>query len=192
MADEKDKRVAGPAEQPAESRQEPPPGDPHAVAGHEHGGIGTPGAEPAPPASPPPPPSPPGLPQPPPPPRPPFAEPVPPPGEARHRDFGWARRRSVQLVAAGIAGAILGGGAVALLDLLDDRGEHRYVRFERGPGPYGPGPKRWYGPDWNGEEQGEWPPRWQQQQPFPRRVPPMPGVPQEPTAPPLPSPSPSS
>jgi hypothetical protein len=164
MADENDPQEARPAEQPAESRQEPPAGA-QPPAGEQ---------PPAPPYQPP---------------YQPPAGPAPAPAGAwRGRARGLAGRRAVQLVAAGVAGAIIGGGAVALLDALDDRGEQRtfVVRMDRGgPEPFGPGWRRWREPEW--DERGDFPRGWEIR-PFgpgeqPRRVPPP--------APPAPSASPS-
>jgi hypothetical protein len=93
----------------------------------------------------------------------------------------------VQLLAAGVVGALIGGGAVGVLDVLDDDGEH-YVRvIERG-GPYGPGRRHWdRGPD------DDWYRRMPPEYRDPRRFPPYPGeAPTEAPTAPSPAPTPTS
>ncbi|HEX2314400.1 MAG TPA: hypothetical protein VHJ17_11725, partial [Thermomonospora sp.] len=99
----------------------------------------------------------------------------------------WASRRPVELVAAGLAGALIGGGLVGALDVLDDDGDDdRVVRvIERGGGP-GPGWRRW------DREFGEdlperIPPEWRR----PRRILPPEAPTEAPTEVPTPSPSPT-
>ncbi|REE99542.1 hypothetical protein [Thermomonospora umbrina] len=56
----------------------------------------------------------------------------------------WAGRRSVQLLAAGLAGVIVGGGLVGLVDVVnnDDDGD-RFVRVVERGGPFAPERRRW-------------------------------------------------
>jgi hypothetical protein len=138
VAEEKDNQQAGPAEPPVESRQEPAAGVAQPPAGAQ-----PPGPQPQPPIAP------------------------APGGNWRGRARGWTGRKPVQLLAAGVAGAIIGGGVVALLDVLDDHGDRTMlVRVERpGMGPYGPGWRRWQGPEWDDRGDG-FPPGWERRRPF--------------------------
>ncbi|CAM3882081.1 hypothetical protein KIPE111705_29780 [Kibdelosporangium persicum] len=65
--------------------------------------------------------------------------PVPPRTPGRFGRF--ARHRATQLVAAGLAGLVIGGGAVALIDRDGPRGRdyYGYHQFDRGPRGNGPG-----------------------------------------------------
>jgi hypothetical protein len=194
MAEEKDKRVAGPPEEPVASPHEPPAGEPP-VRRPEPGEAVPPAAQ-QPPAQQPPAPQPPvqqaSMQQPPPagppPVAPPPVGPVPPAGGLPRRSGDWARRKPVQLLAAGVSGAIIGGGAVAVIDLLDDHEDRRqYVMIDRrGQDPFGPGLKRWNGPGWD----GRYPPRWSEPRQRPTMPMPLPGTPEP--APTEPSPTPRS
>jgi hypothetical protein len=109
------------------------------------------------------------------------------------RRFGKARdlsrRKPAQLLAAGLAGAIIGGAAVATIGALtgDDRPEQRVARF--GPGPHrdGPGPY-WWGPRDRGQPPDQGPGWGYPGGPRARRVPPPGWVPgQRPSPAPKPS-----
>ncbi|MGH3387987.1 MAG: hypothetical protein ACRDOO_03830 [Actinomadura sp.] len=165
MADENDQQEARPAGQPVESRQEPPAGAQQPAGEQPAAGEQPPAPSHQAPV-----------------------EPAPASGRAwRGRARGMAARRPVQLLAAGVAGAIIGGGAVGLLDALDDHGDDRpmyVVRVDRG-GPFGPGWRRWQGPEGEWDERGGFPPGWQGR-PF-RPGPELRKLPQEPQ--PVPSPT---
>lgn len=140
MADQKDQYVAGPPDEPRPSAG----AGPEAAAGP--GASAEPKADPGPAAahrSPPP------VPPQGPPPGPQYASPAG-PGDRGAGVRAWAQRRPAQLLVAGVIGAILGGGAVGLLDVLDDdhdmRGHRYYMPYGPGHGGEGYGPRHWKGP----------------------------------------------
>lgn len=116
---------------------------------------------------------------------------TPPPSGMRER----ARSRPVQLLIAGVVGAIIGGGAVGLIDVLDDGGPERTrVHMVR----YGSGtPDDGFG-HWHGRMHGDGPmmpgdqgqERWRGTRPWPAPSwapdEPAPAPPPTPSAPPTP------
>ncbi|WP_119729684.1 hypothetical protein [Thermomonospora amylolytica] len=85
---------------------------------------------------------------------PPGPPPFPPPPHRTHAVRRWDGRGAVPLLVAGLVGAIIGGGLVGLADLLDDRGEERYVRVVDvdGDRPW----RRWDDDGWRERVPPEW------------------------------------